>query len=122
MNDTLTRIRKVFLESGKNQTEIGKKIGKTSQYVWKILNDDNISPSESVLKDICREFNISYSWLTQGTEPVDAQIEHSSMARIDSIMTGENETAKSIFRAFSKLDEKEWELLKKIITEVSKEI
>jgi len=50
------------------------------------------------------------------------QTDHSSMAQIDAIMTGENKTAKSIFRAFSKLDEKEWMLLGKIIKEIANDL
>ena len=66
MNDVLERIRLVFLSSGKNQTEIGKKIGKTPQYIWKLLNDDNAKASESVMRDICREFNVNETWLRTG--------------------------------------------------------
>lgn len=66
MNEILFRIRKIFSESKKSQTEIGKMIGKTPQYVWRLLNVDNLSPSESVLRDICREFNINEQWLRTG--------------------------------------------------------
>lgn len=66
MNDVLFRIRKVFNDSGKSQTEIGKKIGKTSQYVWKLLNDDTANPSNSVIGDICREFNVNKEWILNG--------------------------------------------------------
>lgn len=115
MNATLSRIRKVFIESGKNQTEIGKMIGKTSQYVWKLLNNDDASPSENTIKDICKEFGISYLWLTEGIEPMYEEFDVYSMARIDDIMTGENEFAKNLFREFAKLDKSEWETLEKLI-------
>lgn len=115
MNATLSRIRKVFLESGKNQTEIGKMIGKTSQYVWKLLNNDDASPSENTIKDICKKFGISYLWLTEGIEPMYEEFDVYSMARIDDIMTGENEFAKNLFREFAKLDKSEWETLEKLI-------
>lgn len=66
MGDILFRIRKVFNNSKKNQTEIGEKIGKTPQYVWKLLNNDTANPSESVIRDICREFNVNEEWLRTG--------------------------------------------------------
>ena len=74
MKDILGRIRIVFKDSQQTQTEIGKKISKTSQYVWKLLNNDSIKPSDSVIKDICREFNVNENWLRTGegemhTEP-----------------------------------------------------
>ena len=47
MTDVLARIREVLLESQKSQTEIGKAISKTPQYVWKLLNNDNANPSDS---------------------------------------------------------------------------
>ena len=37
-----------------------------------------------------------------------------SMARIDYIMTGENEFAKNLFREFAKLDDSEWTVLEKL--------
>lgn len=122
MNDILFRIRKVFLESGKKQTEIGKIINKTPQYIWRLLNVNDINPSDSVIKDICREFNISYIWLTQGVEPMYEQADSSSIARIDAIMTGENEFAKNLFKEFSKLDDSEWKFLENLIKKLSDEI
>ena len=47
MTDILIRVREVLLESQKSQTEIGKAIRKTPQYVWKLLNDDNANPSKN---------------------------------------------------------------------------
>lgn len=66
MNEILVRIRKVFDSIDKSQTEIGKKINKTPQYVWKLLNDDNVNPSGSVINDICREFAVNEEWLRTG--------------------------------------------------------
>ncbi len=122
MSDILLRIRKVFLDSGKSQTEIGKMIGKTSQYVWKLLNNDNSKPSESAVRDICRAFGISYLWLTEGIEPMKQSLDTNSMARIDNIMTGENEFAKNLFREFSKLDNSEWKALEKLIKNITREL
>lgn len=122
MNSILERIRKVFLDSGKSQTEIGKMIGKTSQYVWKLLNNDNSNPSESVIRDTCRAFGISYLWLTEGIEPMKESLDTDSMARIDDIMTGENEFAKNLFREFAKLDDSEWKMLEKLIKNIAKEL
>lgn len=122
MSDILLRIRTVFLDSGKSQTEIGKMIGKTSQYVWKLLNNDNSKPSESVLRDICRVFGISYLWLTEGIEPMKGTVDSDSLARIDDLMMGENEFAKNLFKEFAKLDDSEWKALEKLIKNIAKEI
>lgn len=121
MNKILIRMRKVFYDSGKSQTEIGKMIGKTSQYVWKLLNNDDSKPSESVIRDVCRVFGISYLWLTEGIEPMKESLDVDSMARIDDIMTGENEFAKNLFREFAKLDDSEWQMLEKLIKNLAEE-
>ena len=122
MNETLLRIRKVFLDSGKSQTEIGKMIRKTPQYVWKLLNDSSAKPSESTIRDICRVFGISYLWLTEGVDPMKDSSDTDSMARIDDIMIGENEFAKNLFREFAKLDDSEWKALEKLIKNLAKEL
>lgn len=122
MSDILSRIRKVFLDSGKSQTEIGKMIGKTPQYIWKLLNNDNSKPSESAIRDICRVFGISYLWLTEGIEPIKESLDTNSMARIDDIMTGENEFAKNTFKEFAKLDDSEWKTLEKLIKNIAKDL
>ncbi|MBD5555167.1 MAG: helix-turn-helix transcriptional regulator [Roseburia sp.] len=119
MNEILVRIREVFDESGKSQTQIGKMIEKTPQYVWKLLNVDDANPSKDVIKAICRNFNISYLWLTQGIEPKEATENTDAMTRIDDIMAGENEFAKSLFKEFSKLDDNEWKLLEEIIKKLA---
>lgn len=121
VNKILIRMRKVFYDSGKSQTEIGKMIGKTSQYVWKLLNNDDSKPSESVIRDVCRVFGISYLWLTEGIEPMKESLDVDSMARIDDIMTGENEFAKNLFREFAKLDDSEWQMLEKLIKNLAEE-
>lgn len=69
MTDVLARIREVLLESQKSQTEIGKAIAKTPQYVWKLLNDNNANPSDSVIKDICRAFEINENWIVKESCP-----------------------------------------------------
>ncbi len=122
MSNILLRIRKVFLNSGKSQTEIGKMIGKTPQYVWKLLNHDDSNPSESAIRDICRTFGISYLWLTEGVEPMKESIDINAMSRIDEIMTGENEFAKNLFKEFAKLGDSEWELLERIIKNLAEEM
>lgn len=75
MTDVLARIREVLLESQKSQTEIGKAIAKTPQYVWKLLNDNNANPSDSVIKDICRAFEINENWIRKGELPKELKVD-----------------------------------------------
>ena len=105
-------LRKTLLH--KSQYDFGKKIGLKANSISCIETGINI-PAEQTIKSICREFNISYLWITQGVEPIYEQTDISSMARIDAIMCGENEFAKSLFQKLSNLDESEWSSLEKLV-------
>lgn len=114
------RVKKVRIDAGMNQAEFGKKISISRSAVWKIENGEN-TPSEQTIKLICKEFGISYLWLTEGIEPMKESLDVDSMARIDGIMTGENEFAKNLFREFAKLDDSEWQMLEKLIKNLAEE-
>ena len=116
-----TRIKEIRKQHRLSQEEFGSRIGITRSSVCKLESGEN-NPSEQTIKLICKEFNVSYLWLTQGIEPMENESDYTSMAQIDDIMAGENETAKSIFKAFARLDEKEWALLARIIKDISKDI
>lgn len=115
------RIKKVRKSNNLSMEKFGERIGITKSSV-SLLESGKNSPSEQTIKLICKEFNVSYEWLTEGTGEMEENIDQATMTRIDAIMTGENEIAKNIFKAFSKLDKSEWELLEKIIKTVSEEL
>lgn len=107
-----------------SQESFGARLGVSRSVINNIERNALQRPEqkEPIYKLICKEFNVSYLWLTQGIEPMENESEYTSMAQIDDIMAGENETAKSIFKAFARLDEKEWALLARIIKDISKDI
>ena len=108
------RINKVRTQNNLTMEQFGNKIGITKSSV-SLLESGKNSPSEQTIKLICKEFGVSYLWLTEGIEPMYETMDIDSMAQIDSIMTGKNEFAKNLFKEFSKLDESEWKLLERII-------
>lgn len=114
------RIKEVRKKNKLSMEKFGERIGITRSSVCKLESGEN-NPSEQTLKLICREFGISYKWLTEGIEPIESQIDSDSMTRIDDIMAGENEFAKNLFKEFSKLDEDEWNLLEGIIKKLAKD-
>ncbi len=125
MNEILTRIRKIFNTSDKTQTEIGKLINKTPQYVWRILNIDNINPSESTIKDICREFNINENWLRYGTEPMKKNINENDTEYIKGLVSEDNpffDIIKGIIKTYNSLDKKSQEVLQDFSEELLKEL
>jgi transcriptional regulator with XRE-family HTH domain len=121
MNETLLRIRKVFEESGKTQVEIGKKISKTSQYVWKLLNDDTANPSDSVIKDIAREFIIDEEWLRTGKgqmKPNFSRNQEISVFANELLLELDDSFRKKFILALTRLDSKDWEVIEKIIENI----
>lgn len=121
MNNILLRIRKVFRDSGKTQTEIGKSISKTSQYVWKLLNDDNANPSDSVIKDICREFNVNEEWLRNGTGEMFVQkTRNQAITDFAADLIIEPESFKTkLIESLAKLEESDWEDIERIVLKLT---
>lgn len=115
IHDRIIYIRKYFELS---QSAFADKIHLQRNSVT-LLETRRRNPSERTKKDICKEFGVSYLWLDKGIEPIFESENDTTLAKIDYIMTGENELAKSIFKSFAKLDEKEWELLGKILADIS---
>lgn len=102
-----------------SQKEFGDVIGLKPNSISCIETGTN-APTEQNIKSICREFKVRYQWLTEGIEPMYEELDSDCMTRIDAIMTGENEFAKSLFKAFSRLDTEEWKLLEKLISDLKK--
>lgn len=124
MNEVLLRVRMVFEQSGENQTKIGNRIKKTSQYVWKILNDDTANPSESVLMDICREYSVNYDWLKFGTGEMRKSLTRNQeiSAFANELMEEVDDTFKKrLILALSKLNERDWETIEKIADALKEE-
>ncbi len=114
------RIRILRKKLGLTQDEFAKKLSLSQNFIAQVESGKK-NPSERTILDICREFHISYLWITKGIEPMEEKAESSTMAKIDNIMVGENETAKKIFKAFSELDDEQWKVINEIIKKISKE-
>ncbi len=114
------RIRSIRKDAGLSMEEFAKRIGITRSSISRIESGEN-NPSEQTIKLICKEFRVRYIWLTEGIEPMYEELDSDFMSRIDNIMVGENEFAKSLFKEFAKLDEDEWKLLERLIKKLAKD-
>lgn len=66
MEETIgQRILKVRKALGFNMEQFGERIGVTKGSVNNIEKDRNM-PSQVTIRSICREFNVDYTWLTEG--------------------------------------------------------
>ena len=100
-----------------SQQAFGEKLGVSRSVINNIERNVLQRPEqkEPLYKLICKEFNISYLWLTEGVEPIENDFDNDAVAKIDAIMTGENERVKNVFKEFANLSEKEWETFFEVV-------
>lgn len=113
----LERLRKIFIESGKSQTEIAKKTNVTSAYIWKILNKDNVKPRDLFIQKVCEEFNISKDWLLTGEGDMHDIPDDEVASVVSELLEEDNpfyELIVGIMKTYQGLDSKSQELLKNL--------
>lgn len=114
------RIKDLRKSVGLSQDDFGSRLGITGGGVSKLENGTR-NVTEQMIKAICREFNVNYAWLKEGIGEMFISSDDSVANRIDDLLTGENETAKTLFRAFASLDDSDWKVVQKIINELKKD-
>ncbi|HPJ03350.1 MAG TPA: helix-turn-helix transcriptional regulator [Candidatus Limiplasma sp.] len=102
-----------------NQREFAKRIGISGGSVSMLETGTN-NPSEQTIKLICREFNVSYFWLTEGIEPVYTPEDISVLNQLTNIMNSDNEFAKRVFTEFAKMPREAWLALETVIDNLAK--
>ena len=111
------RIRTVFADTQKSQTEIAKELKVSPQYIWKIMNNDDVNPSEQFISSICREYNVNEEWLKNGTGPMyKPRSDNEIIAKFvnDFMESRSDDFRKRLINALSQLDEREWKVLEEI--------
>ena len=114
------RIKMVREQSGLSQAEFGKRLGISRDMYANIENNRLRNPNakEPILKLICKEFGVSYSWLVDGIGDMNESEESEAMEIVESVMTGDNEFAKKVLVAFAKMSEDKWRLIREIIEDI----
>lgn len=115
IHERIKELRKKHLKM--SQTAFGERLGVSRSVINNIELNVLARPDQklSLYKLICSEFNISEEWLLNGTGDMYASNEAEYSALIDRVMTGQNEFAKNIFKAFALFDEADWEALQAMI-------
>ena len=112
------RIKELRKNLNINQTEFGKRIGAKQTTIAGYENKIR-TPSEAIIKSICREFNVKEEWLRDGIAPMSNE----SPISIDEYARQKNmtELEKSIIIEYLDLDDltrkKVMEMLKKVFKE-----
>lgn len=123
MNERFSILLDELKSRGVKQYTVAEALGVTETAVSAWRNGRR-NITEQTIKAICREFNVSYMWLTKGEGEMFIDSDDDIIETIDRIMIGENEFHKNLFKTFARLDEDELLALERIIDkfmEVSKE-
>lgn len=119
MNERIKYLRKDML--GLTQEKFAEKIGLKRNTIAMYESGDKI-PSDRTIKDICREFEIDEDWLRtgEGEMKIKRTRNQEIQALANSVMLDVDESFKKrFFVALSKLKESDWEVLEKLIDEIS---
>lgn len=117
------RIKYVREDKGLSQAALGEKVSLERSAI-SLIERKQRNATERTVKDICRELNVDYIWLTTGEGNPYIDNDDDIIETIDRIMIGENEFHKNLFKTFARLDDDELLALERIIDkfmEVSKE-
>lgn len=117
------RIKQIRKEAKLTQIEFGEKIGVKGNTITNYENGLR-TPTDAVLKSICREFKVNETWLRTGEgEPYQKRTRTQEIGEFANKVMSESDEAfkKRFILALSKLDERDWETLAKIAEELGKE-
>lgn len=103
-----------------SQEEFGKRIG-VSRFSVSNYESGKRNLTDRVVRDICREFNINYDWLTEGEGEMISDIDDDLGVILDQLLVHESDFSKRIFRAFLKMDQADWEALERVVNIIKKE-
>lgn len=107
------RIKKVRTDAGLSLRAFAKTIGMSQgSSIMKIEKGEN-NPSEQTLRLISSNFKVNFLWLKTGEGP--ERLDMTDDELVEEIMTGSNEYAKSVMKAFARLGDEEWTMLKKVL-------
>ena len=105
------RIKEVRKENNMTQVVFAERIGLKQNSLAQI-EMGNRTPSNPVIKAICREFHISQAWLEEGIEPKYMDQDESDIDMINRIMEGQSENKKKLMRILADMPD---ELLDKML-------
>lgn len=114
-----------FIRKDKNltQEEFALKVDLTKNYI-SLVENGNRTLADRTISDICRIFSVNEEWLrTGGGEPYKKMTKNQEIQEFaNTIMENlEDSFKKRFILALSKLNESDWEVLKKIAEELKED-
>lgn len=104
------RIKALIKSEGIKQVEFASKLNVDASYVSKLLsNKSNSLPSDRLLDDICRKFNVNKEWLINGTGDMYNSLssEEEFAFLMGTIAASDNPQLKALIDVLSKIDNEE---------------
>lgn len=116
------RIKEVRKTLKLTQVEFAETLGITNASISKIEAGIN-TPSEQTIKSICREFNVSYLWLTTGAGEMFEELSEEAElhAMIDRVLAGQNPRVRAIFKGLTDFSEEDWAHLEGLLDRLLKD-
>ncbi|UEC19660.1 helix-turn-helix domain-containing protein [Clostridium septicum] len=97
------------------QTDFGNRIGVAKSTIAGYELGTR-RPIDRAINSICREFNVSHAWLTEGIgDPFIQSDDDDIIELINKALSNENEFIRNVFKSFAKLDTKHWEALEEFM-------
>ena len=97
--------------------KFGENLGVTKVAISNI-EKGNRSLTEQMAKAICKEYRVSYIWLTTGDGEMFEEGNLALYDKIDEIMEGEDEFHKQLIKSIIDLDEETISKIKKVIVDL----
>lgn len=121
MESINNRISWVIEQSGLTRTAFAKRINVSQQHVSRIAK--NGTPSDRTIADICREFNISETWLRTGEGDPNIQVDEDQEFQdvLTQIRLSDDDLIKRIIKAYRYMSDEEKKVIKKLIERFQKE-
>lgn len=117
VGERIKELRKNIL--GLSMEAFGEKLGVAKNTVSQWESGKN-TISESMIKAICREYNVNYFWLTEGDGDVFIDLPETALDEL-CLEYGLDEFERSIILEFVKLSDDERNVIKKYIDNIKKE-
>lgn len=122
MENTIgSRIDSVVRSLEMKKVQFAERLKIDQSYVTQLTNGKR-NPSDRLISDICREFNVSEDWLRTGNGQMFRTISRSQELTefVGKILKGDDDNFKCRFVAvLAQLDESEWELIEKMVKKLS---
>lgn len=116
--DIQDRVKLLRETLGMSQEDFGNKLSLQRSAI-SLMERKQRNVTDRTVRDICREFNVDYIWLTTGKGEMFAGEEVEFARLVDRVMDSEDEFVRSFFKTFASLSAEQWELLKEIARKIS---